>query len=118
MAKQYTREHKRKDRQIYCVLVNAENPVFTDVWFALLIRKAINEDVFWPARITDKDYKKLSDAGHDSIIWGGERGEVVVFDPKQIHILGTQEDLDKFRQWKTNKTITQTIAQSLGNKRG
>lgn len=118
MAKQYTRGHKRKDRQIYCVLVNAENPVFTDVWFALQIRKAINEDVFWPARITDKDYKKLSDAGHDSIIWGGERGEVVVFDPKQIHILGTQEDLDKFRQWKTNKTMTQTIAQSLGNKRG
>jgi len=115
MAKQYSMGHKKQDRQIYCVLVNAENPVFTNVWFALQIRKAINEDVFWPAKITDKDYKKLVDSGHDSIIWSGERGEVIVFNPEQIHILGTQEDLDKFKQWKNNKKINQIITQTTAH---
>lgn len=103
VAKQYARWHEKKDRQVYCVLVNAKNPMFTDIWFALQVRKAINEDVFDPEEITDKDYKKLIDAGYDSIIWGGERGEVVVFEPEQVYILGTQDDLDKFRLWKQNK---------------
>lgn len=103
VAKQYARWYEKKDRQVYCVLVNAKNPMFTDVRFALQVRKAINEDVFNPEEITDKDYKKLIDVGYDSIIWGGERGEVVVFEPEQVYILGTQEDLDKFRRWKQSK---------------
>lgn len=118
IAKAYLKGHKRQDRQLYSVLVNIKNPIRNNGFFALHIRKKFNDNILNPQSITSKDYERLTQAGYDSIIWQGEAGEVIVFNPEQIHILGTQEDLDKFKQWKTNKMMTKVIAQNLGHEHG
>ncbi len=116
LARNYAKNYKKK--AIYPVVLNMKRPLITNIWFAGHIRKLFNKDLLIPESITSHDYERLCKAGYDSIIWQGESGEVIVFDPKQIHILGTQDDLDKFRQWKTNKTMTQVIAQKLGHEQG
>jgi hypothetical protein len=105
LAWQYTRGHPRSDRKIYPVMLNMKNPKRTNAWFALNIRKAFNKEVFNPQSITDNDYKKLVSAGHDSILWQGERGEAIVFKPEQIHILGSEKDIEGFRKWKDNQIL-------------
>jgi hypothetical protein len=53
-----------------------------------------------PQSITNEDFQKfISSKGFDSILWCGEKGEAIVFDPKQVHILGSDKDLKGFRQW-------------------
>lgn len=112
LAKNYAKNHKKK--AIYPVVLNMKKPLITNIWFAARIRKFFNKDLLFPESITTYDFERLSSAGYDSIIWQGETGEVIVFDPQQIHILGTQDDLNRFKQWKQNKTMNQVIAQKRG----
>ena len=113
IAKSYAKNHKNK--AIYPVVLNMKKPLITNIWFAAHIRKFFNKDLLVPESITTRDFERMCKAGYDSIIWQGEGGEVIVFDPQQIHILGTQEDLNKFKQWKQNKTMTKFITQKLGH---
>ena len=116
LARNYAKNYKK--RNVYPVVLNMKRPLTTNIWFAGHIRKLFNKDLLVPESITTHDYELLSKAGYDSIIWQGENGEVIVFNPEQIHILGTQEDLDKFKQWKTNKIMTKVITQNLGHEQG
>lgn len=112
LAKTYTKGYKKEDRQIYSVLVNIKNPLRDNGFFALHIRKKFNDNILNPQSITLKDHERLTQSGYDSIIWQGDNGEIIVFQPEQIHILGTEEDLNKFKQWKQTKTISQIITKT------
>ena len=112
LAKVYLKGHKKQDRQLYSVLVNIKKPLRNNGFFALHIRKKFNDNILNPQSITSKDYERLMQAGYDSIIWQGDNGEIIVFQPEQIHILGTEEDLNKFKQWKQTKIMSQTITKT------
>ena len=52
------------------------------------------------------DYNKfIWSEGHESILWHGEKGEVIVFEPTQIHILGSAKDIETFRAWIEKKNV-------------
>jgi hypothetical protein len=98
LGKYYARSIKKEQRDLYPVLLNIKNPYETNAWFAVRIRKALGSEIISPQSITEQDYQgKLK--GHDSIIWHGIKGEVVVFDSEQIHILGSQEDIEGFKEF-------------------
>jgi len=109
IAKTYLKGYKRQDRQMYSVMVDIKKPLINNGFFALHIRKKFNDNILNPQSITSKDYERLKQSGYDSIIWQGDNGEVIVFQPEQIHILGTEEDLNKFKQYKQNKLMSQII---------
>jgi len=68
------------------------------------IRSYFDKDYVNPRSITDRvRYGKLKN--NDSVLWNGEKGEAVVFDPEQIHILGNNSDLKKFSEYTGNKFV-------------
>ena len=109
-AQYYSRSYKKDNRQIYPVVLNMKKPLRTDAFFALDIRKFFNKDILNPQSITEQDYKKLNASGYDSVMWQGESGEAVVFNPEQIHILGTVADMNNFKKWKQNKNMSNIVS--------
>ena len=101
LAKNYAKGHPKNNRRIYAVVLNMQNPFKTDAWFALNIRRALGDkSVFNPQSITQDDYDRfIAPQNHDSVLWHGEKGEAVVFDPEQIHILGSGKDVRMFGKW-------------------
>lgn len=103
LAKHYLKSSKRSERQLYTVVLNIRNPKKTNAWFALRIRKFFDKNLLYPESITINDYNKLKSEGHDSILWHGEKGEAIVFEPEQIHILGSEKDIYSFKKWKNDQ---------------
>lgn len=97
-AKRYSKGYKKSDRHVYSVLLNAENPYRTNKFFALSIRRLFGSKVLDPRSILEKDFNTTL-KGYDSVIWHGEKGEIVVFDPSQVHILGSKSDIEGFKDY-------------------
>lgn len=98
LANHYSKGYKKSDRHTYSVLLNTENPYRTNKFFALSIRRLFGSKVLDPRSILEKDFNTTL-KGHDSVIWHGEKGEIVVFDPSQIHILGSKSDIEGFKDY-------------------
>lgn len=112
-AKRYSKGYKKSDRQVYSVLLNTENPYRTNKFFALSIRRLFGSKVLDPRSILEKDFNTTL-KGYDSVIWHGEKGEIVVFDPSQIHILGSKSDIEGFKDYvKSSKYNTTNNASSV-----
>lgn len=97
-AKRYSKGYKKSDRHVYSVLLNTENPYRTNKFFALTIRRLFGSKVLDPRSILEKDFNTTL-KGYDSVIWHGEKGEIVVFDPSQVHILGSKSDIEGFKDY-------------------
>lgn len=98
LANHYSKGYKKSDRHTYSVLLNTENPYRTNKFFALSIRRLFGSKVLDPRSILEKDFNTTL-KGYDSVIWHGEKGEIVVFDPSQIHILGSKSDIEGFKDY-------------------
>ena len=91
-----------KNTKVYKVKLNSQNPYYTNDWFALRIRAALDKDYLYPGSITDRvRYGILKD--HDAVVWHGRLGENIVFDPDQIHIMGSKKDAQLFKDYIKNK---------------
>ena len=91
-----------KNGKVYKVKLNSQNPYYTNDWFAVRIRSVLDKDYVYPGSITDRvRYGTLKD--HDAVVWHGGLGENIVFDPDQIHILGSKKDMQLFNDYIKNK---------------
>ena len=91
-----------KNAKVYKVKLNSQNPYYTNDWFALRIRAALDKDYLYPGSITDRvRYGILKD--HDAVVWHGRLGENIVFNPDQIHIMGSKKDAQLFKDYIKNK---------------
>lgn len=91
-----------KNGKIYKVKLNSQNPYYTNDWFAVRIRSALDKDYVYPGSITDRvRFGILKD--RDAVVWHGRLGENIVFDPDQIHILGSKKDMQLFNDYIKNK---------------
>lgn len=91
-----------KNTKVYKVKLNSQNPYYTNDWFAVRIRAALDKDYLYPGSITDRvRYGILKD--HDAVVWHGRLGENIVFDPDQIHIMGSKKDAQLFNDYIKNK---------------
>lgn len=93
---------KHKNGKLYRVKLNSQNPYYTDDFLGVNIRSFFNKDYVNPMSITDRvRYGILKN--NDAVVWHGKSGEVVVFDPKQIHVLGSKKDMSLFNDYIKNK---------------
>lgn len=91
-----------KNAKVYKVKLNSQNPYYTNDWFAVRIRAALDKDYIYPGSITDRvRYGILKD--NDAVVWHGRLGENIVFDPDQIHIMGSKKDAQLFKDYIKNK---------------
>lgn len=112
---------KYAGKNVYPVIVNTQKPYsftgVTSLAFTNFVRKVfgdtLSKKIFGytenPLQIShvsvnDEQYKTLTENGHDSINMG-EREEMIVFEPEQIHILGNKNDIDGFRKFKERQNI-------------
>lgn len=101
LADYYSKSYPKNDRATYKVKLNAQEPYETNDFIGLRAKQFFNKDYVNPQSITDRvRYGKLKN--NDSVLWGGEKGEAVVFDPDQIHILGNKDDLKGFSNYTGN----------------
>ena len=113
IAKTYSRGYNKLERQIYPVLLNTQEVYKTNKFFALNLRKLFGSKVLNPQSITEKDFNTTL-KGKDSVIWHGEKGEIIVFNPSQIHILGSKSDVEGFRNYVKNQGKVPTISELRG----
>ena len=113
IAKTYSRGYNKSERQIYPVLLDTQEVYKTNKFFALNLRKLFGSKVLNPQSITEKDFNTTL-KGKDSVIWHGEKGEIIVFSPSQIHILGSKSDVEGFRNYVKNQGKVPTISELRG----
>jgi hypothetical protein len=63
----------------------------------LNIRRFFGSSIINPQSITDKDYQKFKENHQDGIIRHWEKWELIVFEPEQIHRLGSNKDKEAFK---------------------
>ena len=113
IAKYYSKGYSKSNRQIYPVLLNTQESYRTNKFLALNLRRLLGSTVLNPQSITEKDFNTTL-KGKDSVIWHGEKGEIVVFNPSQIHILGSKSDVEGFRNYVKNQGKVPTISELRG----
>lgn len=113
IAKTYSRGYNKSERQIYPVLLDTQEVYKTNKFFALNLRKLFGSKVLNPQSITERDFNTTL-KGKDSIIWHGEKGEIVVFSPSQVYILGSKTDVKGFRNYMKNQGRIPTISELRG----
>lgn len=100
-AKIYSKSHPKDIRRVYPALLNIKNPGVTTTLgsIGLNLRKAfINKKLIDPRYITEDEYNDLIvPRGIDG--WIHEDYDYTVFDSNQIHMLGSKEDLESFRDF-------------------
>ena len=108
LAQYYAGTHKKANRHLYNVRVNVQNPMRyeTNNWY--LDKMSTTGDLrFRPGEITQKWYDRLNLKNYDGIYHTKSKnvydnGELVMFDGNNIHIMGTPEESQMFRNWKQN----------------
>lgn len=113
IAKNYSRGYNKSERQIYPVLLNTQEVYKTNKFLALNLRRLFGSKVLNPQSITERDFNTTL-KGKDSVIWHGEKGEIVVFSPSQIYILGSKTDVKGFRNYMKNQGRIPTISELRG----
>lgn len=105
LAKYYAETHPKSNRELYTVKLNMDNPVKinTNNWY-LDKFKGTEDLAFDPGSITQKWYDKLNLKQYNSIYHTGKSpfsdGEIVMFNPQDIHIMGTPQESAMFREYK------------------
>lgn len=105
-----TATKKAGQPNIYTTRLNIRNPFRYEhpSWYA---EKFLGtQDLrFSPGSISQKWYDKLNLKNYDSVLrtksanaW--DDGEIAMLNPEDIHILGSQKDVNGFTQWKQNPT--------------
>lgn len=100
-SKDYAEKVKYKKMVVYAV-VDVKSP-----YMAPKPLSDVPDDVYVSGDYTDPRRIKSEIKGHDAVIgkdYGQQEGtSIAVFDPKQIHILGNKQDVEKFRNFDPNK---------------
>lgn len=105
IAKYYASTHPKSNRELYTVKLNMNRPVKinTTNWY-LDKFKGTEDFAFDPGSITQKWYDKLNLKQYNSIYHTGKNpfsdGEIVMFNPEDIHIMGTPQESVMFREYK------------------
>ena len=105
LAKYYASTHPKSNREVYTVKLNMDRPVKinTNNWY-LDNFKGTQDFAFDPGSITQKWYDKLNLKQYNSIYHNGKNsfsdGEIVMFNPEDIHIMGTPQESAMFREYK------------------
>lgn len=104
LANYYAETHPKSNRELYTVKLNMDNPVKvkTNNWY-LDKFKGTQDFAFDPGSITQKWYDKLNLKQYNSIYHTGKNsfsdGEIVMFNPEDIHIMGTPQESAMFREY-------------------
>ena len=105
LANYYFNTNPKSNRELYTVKLNMSNPVKikTNHWY-LDNLKGTQDFAFDPGAITQKWYDKLNLKQYNSIYHNGKNvhsdGEIVMFNPQDIHIMGTPQESAMFREYK------------------
>lgn len=113
LSNRYANTH-RNNGQTYIVKLDAKNPIKYKSPHAYYEMITGTENlVFSPASITKKWYDRLNLKQYDAILHRSQNkladGEVVMFNPDQIHILGTSDDYHKFKNFTQSKSKNYTL---------
>lgn len=105
LAKYYAETHPKSNRELYTVKLNMANPVKIKTNNRYLDTFKGTEDfAFDPGSITQKWYDKLNLKQYNGIYHNGKSafsdGEIVMFNPEDIHIMGTPQESAMFREYK------------------
>lgn len=104
LAKYYAGTHPKSNRELYTVKLNMDRPVKinTTNWY-LDKFKGTEDFAFNPGSITQKWYDKLNLKQYNSIYHNGKSafsdGEIVMFNPEDIHIMGTPQESTMFKEY-------------------
>lgn len=105
LAEYYASTHPKSNREVYTVKLNMDRPVKinTNNWYLDKV-KGTGDFAFDPGSITQKWYDKLNLKQYNSIYHNGKNpfsdGEIVMFNPEDIHIMGTPQESAMFREYK------------------
>jgi len=90
-AENYTNKNQSKDgRRVVATILDVKNPKNVSYEEASFIKEKPTEN----------------DAYIDNTKDGLNHDEYVVFDPKQIHILGSKADIEGFKKWKQEQSLS------------
>lgn len=92
--------YKDKNRgRMYSVLINSKNPY---------IQKLMPNENLWATDQLEKEHlDSFREAGYDAIIGEGifVDTERIIFEPEQIHILGSEQDILQAKEWLKSKQL-------------
>lgn len=114
LAQRYADTHK-KNGYTYTMKVNSENPALFESPSKLLESvRGTGDFAFSPASISQKWYDRLGLKRFDAIYHRSKNAladeELIVFNPDDIHIMGTPQDTELFKQWAKHKIINNNIS--------
>jgi len=95
-----------KDENVIKAVVNVQNPYIAPSEIADVPEEVHDTDEFTAPRIV-----KSRNLGYDSVIGvdaGQKEGKtIVIFNPEQIHILGSKQDIEGFKQYVKKKSLNE-----------
>lgn len=101
-----------KGSHLYSLLFNLKNPYIADSLDAAMILRRND--------LKEKGYDGVIIRGFENdkgrLIETGFGDEYVAFEPEQIHILGSKQDIEGFKDWKSNKSKLQNDLEKAGIK--
>lgn len=115
LAKYYARSHKKGTSQVYKVKLNLpsviryDNPAFSQS-FVRTDKLRFSPDAiskYWYDRLNLSKYNGIIQNKSGSVY---SRGQITMFDPEDIHILGSNKDILKFIEWKKNPRILENLS--------
>lgn len=118
LGEYYARSQKKGNQQLYRVKLNLENPMRYDN--PSFTQKFIGgQDLrFSPDAISKYWYNRLGLNKYNGIIQDKSgspfsRRQITMFNPDDIHILGSPNDVTKFNNWKLNPTVNNYTESSI-----
>ena len=104
-ANQYSKIYPKTEREVYSVLLNTEKPFNISGVDDLKnqLQSLVGKERFDPTEITQQMYDSKIKNNFDYVNFGNT--EHIVFDPQNIHILGSNKDVEAFNQY-VNKLKT------------
>ena len=106
----YINDIKKKTTHVFSAILDLKAPKVTDVY-----DKEINTNA-----LTETDINNLKSKNIDGLDVGlsGEQGfEYVVFEPEQIHILGSKQDIEGFKKFVSGGQLPSTVDNIINMKR-
>lgn len=106
----YINDIKKKTTHVFSAILDLKAPKVTDVY-----DKEINTNA-----LTETDINNLKSKNIDGLDVGlsGEQGfEYLVFEPEQIHILGSKQDIEGFKKFVSGGQLPSTVDNIINMKR-
>lgn len=107
-SKMGAKKYLQHGDELYLVMLNVGSPLIYKGQTIFSKRSPYFSKDFGPDTITDENLERLREDGYDSIITDEGKfsnwvnGQVIIFDPDKIHILGSNRDMELYKRYLEN----------------